>query len=615
MKKIWNMGIIVQVTLLALAGLALIGIITNLSQRRMADTSIKMHGEAIASEMASEVVDSVCEYPAYRWYLRYWYEHSDEMDVVYDEEFVSGTVAEEKFRLFSDRYPDFLIQYAGEEALDALPAEDQKLVAEIVYSWTLTRVNQIKRNFGASYLYCVVTDEGGAAPYQEQVFLVSGADPDAVRGTAYHEVYTLGTRVSIADNPVLQDAMKAVVDRQKSAKSGGTAGRFEYSGSYADYYAYLDAFDGHVALVGVSYKLSAMTEQIQALARQGTIRAVLLQALLVALILIHLIFYVIRPLKKVLWNIRRYTEDKDSGKVEESLSAVRKGRAGAMVRNNEIGQLSEDFITLTHEMDEYAGRIRLSTAAEERIGTELDTARKIQAAVLPSVFPPFPDRHEFDIYAAMEPAKAVGGDFYDFFLIDQDHLCMVIADVSDKGIPAALFMMICKAILQNCAMLGRSPSEILRKTNEAICSNNPESMFVTAWVGILEISTGRLVASNGGHEYPAVYRAKSGAFQLLQDRHGFVLGGMKESVYREYELQLEPGDRIFVYTDGVTDATNDFGNMFGLDRMLAALNRDPSAGPEQILRNVRQAVDGFVYSAEQFDDLTMLCMAYRGPGA
>ena len=245
----------------------------------------------------------------------------------------------------------------------------------------------------------------------------------------------------------------------------------------------------------------------------------------------------------------------------------------------------------------------------QNIITELSMASRIQNSMLPHTT--FPDRDEFDIYASMDPAKEIGGDFYDYFLIDDDHLCMVMADVSGKGIPAALFMMVSKVILQSCAMLGRAPADILTKTNDAISSDNKVDMFVTVWLGILEISTGRIVAANAGHEYPVL--KKNGRFELLKDKHGFVIGGMEGMKYKEYEIALEPGDKIFLYTDGVPEATDAENQMFGTERMLTALNEEPDAAPEQILKNVRKSVDDFVIEAEQFDDLTMLCLEYRGP--
>ena len=245
-----------------------------------------------------------------------------------------------------------------------------------------------------------------------------------------------------------------------------------------------------------------------------------------------------------------------------------------------------------------------------RLNTELKTAGQIQESMLPHEFPPFPDRHEFEIYASMTPAREVGGDFYDFFLIDRDHLCMVMADVSGKGIPASLFMMISKVILQSCAMLGNNAAEILTRTNEALCSNNQVEMFVTIWVGILDLRTGRITAANAGHEYPAIM--KNGVFTLLKDKHGFVVGGMDNVKYHEYEIDLEPGDKIFLYTDGVPEATDAKNNMYGTDRMLETLNQYADASPEQILAEVHESVNRFVKDAEQFDDMTMLCLKYNG---
>ncbi|MDO4804979.1 MAG: SpoIIE family protein phosphatase [Lachnospiraceae bacterium] len=251
-------------------------------------------------------------------------------------------------------------------------------------------------------------------------------------------------------------------------------------------------------------------------------------------------------------------------------------------------------------------------AEKERITHELTMANKIQESMLPNIFPAFPDRNEFDIYASMEPAKEVGGDFYDFYMIDDDHLGLVIADVSGKGVPASLVMMITKSIMQSYAMLGVSAGEILTKTNESLCANNKMDMFVTAWCGILELSTGKLTAANAGHEYPTAYHVSDGVFQIVKDKHGFVLGGMEGMMYRQYELQLMPGDKIFVYTDGVPEATNADNELFGTERMIEALNKKPDAHPAEILTTVREAVSVFVGPAEQFDDLTMLCIEYKG---
>ena len=257
-------------------------------------------------------------------------------------------------------------------------------------------------------------------------------------------------------------------------------------------------------------------------------------------------------------------------------------------------------------------RMERNEMEQKQILRELSTAQQIQESMLPHIFPPFPDRKEIDLYASMDPAREVGGDFYDFFFIDDDHLCLIMADVSGKGVPGALFMMFAMRILEDAARKEQSVSEILATTNNSLCANNRAGMFVTVWLGILEISTGVLTAANAGHEYPAVCR-NGGSFEIFRDRHGLCAGAMEDVRYREYELRMAPGDKIFVYTDGVPEATAESKEMFGLERMTAALNTCADGSPEEILGGVRSAVDAFVGDAEQFDDLTMLCLTYKGP--
>ncbi|MDD7588091.1 SpoIIE family protein phosphatase [Bullifex porci] len=277
---------------------------------------------------------------------------------------------------------------------------------------------------------------------------------------------------------------------------------------------------------------------------------------------------------------------------------------------DEIESLSHAFNFMLSELENYIDNLSKVTAEKERIGAELDVARHIQASMLPSIFPPFPNRDEFDIYASMTPAKEVGGDFYDFFLVDDNHLAMVIADVSGKGVPAAMFMMISKTLLKSAAQSGLSPKAILEKVNNQLCENNDAEMFVTVWIGILEISTGKLVCANAGHEYPAIMR-RGGSFELYKDKHGFVLAGMEGSKYREYELVLSAGDRLFVYTDGVAEATDSNNNLYGTDRMIDALNKAKDLSSRELLESLHKDIDSFVGLADQFDDITMLSIQIK----
>ena len=241
---------------------------------------------------------------------------------------------------------------------------------------------------------------------------------------------------------------------------------------------------------------------------------------------------------------------------------------------------------------------------------ELGIATNIQKHMLPSIFPAFPERKEFDIYASMDPAKEVGGDFYDFFLIDDTHLGIVMADVSDKGIPAALFMMACKIMVKNYAMLGQTPKQVITSVNKQICANNQEGMFVTIWLGILDLETGLMTACNAGHEKPVV-KHPNGDFEIMADPHSFIVGWNEVAVYKEYEIQLQKGSKLFLYTDGVPESNN--GNsQFGNERMLESLVTNESSNPQTICEEMTKSIALFVGKQDQFDDTTMLCFEYKG---
>ena len=248
----------------------------------------------------------------------------------------------------------------------------------------------------------------------------------------------------------------------------------------------------------------------------------------------------------------------------------------------------------------------------ERLSMELELAKTIQSNMLPNTYPVFPERKEFDVYARTEPAKELGGDFFDFQMIDRDHLALIIADVAGKGIPAAMFMMASKIIIHNMAKnRNHDPAKILKAVNKQIGANNQSDMFVTLWLGILEISTGLLSAANAGHEYPCLMH-KNRDFILLKDPHGLVLGAMDKTEYRSYEIQLVPGDTVFLYTDGVTEATNAENEEFGLERMVDALNLELDVPVAKLVDNVRGAVGAFVGDAPQADDITMMVLRYFG---
>lgn len=295
-------------------------------------------------------------------------------------------------------------------------------------------------------------------------------------------------------------------------------------------------------------------------------------------------------------------------KVNDSLSAITEGNLDTVVdvrSHIEFDALSDDINTTVNTLKKYISE------AEARIDAELAFAKAIQHSALPSVFPPYPNRKEFDISATMHTAKEVGGDFYDFYFVDEDTLAFLVADVSGKGIPAAMFMMQSKTLLKSYAESGMSVEEVFTNANEKLCEGNDAGMFVTAWMGLLNTKTGVITFANAGHNPPLVKHA-DGSFSYLKTRPGFVLAGMEDIRYRKNEYQLEMGDVIYLYTDGVTEAMNISNELYGENRLLEVLNKNSEFDTQTICNAVKADVDLFVGEAPQFDDITMLCLKFNG---
>ena len=294
--------------------------------------------------------------------------------------------------------------------------------------------------------------------------------------------------------------------------------------------------------------------------------------------------------------------------INNSLSAITEGKLDTVVNvrsHAEFDELSNDINSTVDTLKRYI------EDAAARIDAELAFAKAIQHSALPSVFPPYPGRHEFDIHAAMFTAKEVGGDFYDFYFVDDDTLAFLIADVSGKGIPAAMFMMQSKTLLKNCAESGMSVEQVFTTANRKLCEGNDAGMFVTAWMGLLNVKTGALTFANAGHNPPLLKRA-DGSFEYLKTKAGLVLAGMEGIRYRKNELQLNPGDVIYLYTDGVTEATDAGEKLYGEARLQRLLNSRMIDSAKDLCEAVKEDVDAFVGQAEQFDDITMLCIHYNG---
>ncbi len=364
------------------------------------------------------------------------------------------------------------------------------------------------------------------------------------------------------------------------------------------YVAILDSRGQPAALASVDISMDIINHEIQ--------RFYLIFLMVsLGIVLVSSLFYysyirriLIRPIHILNEDTRKLVSDQ-----MEALGAFR----NRVHTGDELQWLGESFEHMTRELEIYIQNLAAVTAEKERIGAELNVATRIQADMLPRIFPPFPSRKEIDLYATMNPAKEVGGDFYDFFLVDEDHLALVMADVSGKGVPAALFMVIAKTLIKNRTQMGGTPGEILYDVNNQLCEGNEEDLFVTVWLSILELSTGRGIAANAGHEHPVV-RHKDGNYELVLYKHSPAVAAMEGIRFREHEYVLDPGDRLFVYTDGVPEATNSREELYGTDRMTEALNTLHDPSPRELLEYMRKDIDSFTGDAPQFDDVTMLAL-------
>lgn len=590
MLKEKKFSILLQITILFVIGAVLIGMLSSGEMSAFSNALTMMHHEDRVQSVAQDLKGYLDRFPARDWLLQYWYEHYDELEIEYDAEYSADTLTAQQYRQLMDHQPDFSPEYAGLQDVSRLPEEDQKLYAEVTYSWLISRIDQINQAYNLSYVFGVVTEE----PYDRQFLLFISANPGDIRGNGKGEVYPIGTEL-----PITEDRQEAA---QKAVAGEPLLSRNE-DDKYIDYYYYVGSFDSHDVLIGMSSYVGRIDKMISRQTAVLRTISVMLLALLTALCLLNILFVVLRPLKAVQKSIRLYKDTKDSQMVAENLSKIRS--------HNEIAELSGDVAEMAEELTAYIKQNRQNAAKEERVRTELGLASRIQTAMLPTVFPPYPDRKDFEIFASMTPAKEVGGDFYDFFLSDDTHLCLVIADVSGKGVPAALYMMASKIMLSHLIKSGLSPAQVLAEANDYICSNNPEEMFVTVWLGILDLDTGKMMCANAGHEYP-ILKKPGQLYEIIKDKHGFVIGGINDVKYREYELQMDPGSSLFLYTDGLPEAVNPDNKMFGTAGILERLNAEPERSPEEILRDMKNAVSEYAQGMKPFDDLTMMCITYHG---
>ena len=590
--------LMIQVSVLIVIFYILAGVFGTLLVYRSASRTYLTAKDDMISRDIEHVRKSVLSNFGINWFFEYSREHCEE--ILAQEEFSEGMVFED----LTERDPEMLDSETPaeevSELIDKYATDDEKIkMARSIYDTNAYLMDYENNEFGhgATFVIAVGEDNLGFVYYQADEyasldsFIEDSAQPVA-------EGMKLGDKLdlTLSEHPAIQRLISSNTDKVEFEIVSGTFGKSSFENHYTAYCPIF--FNGKIqAAVILDYNWDEFRGELM-----GDIKlmVIILAAGIIVfcglmILLLHRV--AVKPLSQLQAAVNEYSESKDSSRAVEMIGRIKSG--------NEIGMLAKDVSALAAEIDSYMKENLKLVGERERVAAEMDLAAKLQADILPSAYPAFPDRQEFDIYATMDPAKEVGGDLYDFFLVDDDHLALAMADVAGKGIPASLYMMMTKILIQNFAMMGLSPAKVIEKTNDIILSNNEEGMFVTVWFGILEISTGKITAVNAGHEYPVI-RTADGQFELYKDKHGMAVGSFMGTKYTEYELQLEKGGALFLYTDGVPEAFNSADEMFGIDRMLETLNAHRKAMPVELLTEVKNAVDAFAGEAEQSDDVTLL---------
>ena len=548
--------------------------------------------------------ECLTEYASLPWLIGYWRDHSAELELPGDAAARSAAV---KQKLLECGAED--LQSVTPKQADAFSDREQRLYAEACYLAVMPRLYEMKKNFDLTSITCVtMLDRETARPLFQA--LAEGELTSYGNFCALGEVWPFNAALHPAFDEMYGERTDRVYFEQVVSTSNGVEYLFGYVPVMIDgeIACHLNVY---LAMSGLRQVIAANTSAIE---RVNGMLLLLSAALLLLLIRQR----ILRPLSGVQQAVRKFRDDKETAAVVQAMTGIRSA--------NEVGRLAHDISDMAVELKKYSTDMARLSAEKERIGAELSMATRIQANMLPNTFPAFPERREFELYASMTPAKEVGGDFYDFFLVDDDHLAMVVADVSGKGVPAALFMMTSRTMLKDAALTGLDPARSLKRVNARLCENNRDCMFVTVWLGVLEISTGTLTYADAGHEKLLAYRDGVWSFlpkacpPALAFAEPEELDEMPEQYqFRNETIRLKPGDVLLQYTDGVTEATYDVNAgenaveaMFGEKRLLDAVNELGGAGPEELLKHIRARIDEFVDGGEQFDDITMLGLRYRG---
>ncbi|MBR5317245.1 MAG: SpoIIE family protein phosphatase [Lachnospiraceae bacterium] len=508
---------------------------------------------------------------------------------------LSFVVADQYIRKAMDNYRDTAFAYSNSAAEiidgDKISHYLETGEKDEYYEEILSYLNTFRYNTEIQYFYVFVPDEDG---------LVYIWDASALKeGETEIDVCELGDREKYWDESDKETIHKIFYNKEEYQEL--TLSDDDKYGSMASAYSVISNSNGEpVAIVGVDMYMT----NLQADMREF-LNVVPIVILIIILLAIWMFFSFVKKRVVTPINTLRNVSKSMIQNIENDETIDVSINTG-----DEIEDLCNAFKQMYNDIKQYISELGVVTAEKERIGAELDIAKHIQGSMLPCIFPAFPEIQEIDIYATMDPAKEVGGDFYDFFMVDDTHLAIVMADVSGKGVPAALFMVIGKTLIKDHTFPDRDLGKVFTAVNNLLCEANSEGLFITAFEGVLDLVTGEFTYVNAGHEMPFIGNAEKD-MEAYKIRPGFVLAGMENMKYRAGTMQLNPGDKIFQYTDGVTEATNANNELYGMERLGTVLNKVKRESPKTILHAVKEDIDLFVGEAPQFDDITMLCLEYK----
>ena len=477
------------------------------------------------------------------------------------------------------------------------------------YENTRKGLGSLKADSEISYIYAVYFPD--PADNTAMNFIMNGTTAEELAGQRESDVISrLGEPCMDAFGQDMREAFWNALNREQEAgKRYYIVNRTEeYGYQMTGYTALRDKNGAGIGILAIDLSVNKIRKDLTSYLMIVVTASIALLALFLTIFLRNMNRNVITPVKEIALSAVDFVSHTDENVSPSELHY----RAVEVHTGDEIEILAQSLHKMTDEIKTFMENLQKVTAEKERIGAELNVAAQIQANMLPCIFPAFPEIPQVDIFATMEPAKEVGGDFYDFFTIDHDHIAVVIADVSGKGVPAALFMVIAKTLIKNHAQAGESPAEIFTNVNHQLCENNEASLFVTAWLGILEISTGLFTYVNAGHNPPILKRGPND-FAYLNGTPGFVLAGIDSLIYRQSTLTLAPGDMLYLYTDGITEATDPTDSLYGETRLLTRLNETQTQPLPAILETIRADIDTFANGAPQFDDITMLILKINPP--